>query len=188
MAGENTPVRLLQGGSVLEVATAGSVSIASGGSIQVASGGVLNVASGGSYVNAGEQAVTGRTTIADGGSIQVASGGLINVAAGGSVRVPSGGFNAAGTVSIGGTVGRWAFGSATLTSGTAHVFTGLTQVVAAQATPVTGGINAGTGAGTATGFQLDLSRAANGTAIFLGVTGTSAFTGAGTITFQAFGF
>lgn len=134
----------------------------------------------------------GTLTIASGGSINVESGGIINVAAGGSIRNSGGlalGNNVTipGTVSIGGTAGRWAFGSMPLTSGTAIVITGLTQVVAASVTPVTAGINAGTGAGTATSFQIDLSRADTGTVFALGLTGTAAFTGAGTIVWQAMG-
>ena len=122
----------------------------------------------------------------------VESGGTIDVQSGGSVRYAAGaGFSAdsvtAGTLTLGGTQGRWAFGSAALTSGTVRIFTGLGQVVSASVTPVTAGINAGTGAGTATSFQIDLSRAANGTVFALGVTGTAAFTGAGTVTWQAFG-
>jgi hypothetical protein len=127
-----------------------------------------------------------------GDRLTIESGGTIDVLAGGSVRYAAGaGFSAdsvvAGTLSLGGTVGRWAFGSATLTSGTVPIFTGLGTVFAASITPVTAGINAGTGAGTATSFQIDLSRATNGTVFALGVTGTVAFTGAGTVTWIAMG-
>lgn len=45
----NTPVRHLQGGSVLEVAPSGTALISSGGSIQVASGASLNVAIGATF-------------------------------------------------------------------------------------------------------------------------------------------
>lgn len=53
MAGENTPVRFLPGGSTQEVASSGTLSIKSGGSINVESGGVINVASGGSITGNG---------------------------------------------------------------------------------------------------------------------------------------
>ena len=125
--------------------------------------------------------------------MEVASGGTISILAGGSVQNAGGasfgaGATFAGTVSIGGTAGRWAFGSAVLTSGTVMIYTGLSQVVSAAVSPLTAGINAGTGAGTATSFQYDFSRAANGSIFALGLTGTSAFTGAGTVTFHAFGY
>ena len=122
----------------------------------------------------------------------VGSGGTLSILAGGSVQNAGGasfgaGVTFSGTVGIGGTFGRWAFGSAALTSGTVMFYTGLSQVVSVAVTPVTAGINAGTGAGTATGFQVDLSRAANGSVFALGVSGTVAFTGAGTVVWQAFG-
>lgn len=130
--------------------------------------------------------------IGNGGSLNIASGGALTIAAGGSfvpgnnaINTPGASF---GSITIGGTSGRWAFGSAALTSGTVMVYTGLSQVVDAGATPITAGINAGTGAGTATSFQIDLSRAANGSVFFLSLTGTLAFTGAGTITWRAFGY
>lgn len=138
----NTPVRHLQGGSVLEVASSGTVKFAAGGSIQ--------------------------------GPVALES-----------VNAADGTF--AGTISLGGTVGRWAFGSATLASGTALVYTGLSQIVDAGASYLAP-LSAGTGAGSATSFQVNPSRFANGTAYFLGLTGTSAFTGAGTITWRAFGY
>lgn len=131
MAGENTAVRFLQGGSVLEVGNGGTLSVLAGGSIQNA-----------------------------------------------------GGMSFSGTVSIGGVPGRWAFGSAALASGTVMVFTGLSQVVSFAITPV----GSGTGAGTATSFQLDLSRAANGSVFAFGLSGTAAFAGAGTVLWNAMGY
>src|SRR5689334_13129552 len=137
MAGENTAVRFLQGGSVLEVASGGTVSVLAGGSIQ----------------NAGGQSIA---------SLSATNGTF------GSMRATDGTFP--GTVSIGGTAGRWAFGSAALTNGSALVFTGLSQIVAAHASPL--GAAPGTGAGTPTSFQVEASRFANGTAFFLGLLGT----------------
>jgi hypothetical protein len=107
-------------------------------------------------------------------------GSVLEVVAGGTISVNG------GVLLLGGTAGRWAFGTAALTSGTALVYTGLTTVVSANAAAITVGNN-GTGAGTATSFQMDYSRAANGTVYFFGVTGTAAFTGAGTFAWQAFG-
>ena len=136
MAGENTPVHFLQGGSVLEVGAGGTINVLSGGSIQNAGG--ASFGAGASF---------------------------------------------AGTIGIGGTFGRWAFGSAALASGTAMIYTGLSQVVSFAVTPV----GSGTGAGTATSFQLDLSRAANGSVFAFGLTGTAAYAGAGTVLWQGFG-
>lgn len=139
MAGENVPVRFLQGGSVLEVASGGSISILAGGSIQNA-------------------------------------GGL------------SLGANAAfsGTVSIGGTAGRWAFGSATLDNGTALVYTGLSQIVSVAATPLK--TSPGTATTSPSSFQIDPARFANGTFYTLGLAGTFNYAGAGTFTWQALGY
>lgn len=121
-----------------------------------------------------------------GSALEIASGGTLAAASAGSVSLPSG-VTFGGNVTIAGTTGAWAFGSAALASGTAMIYTGLSTVQHASVTPVTAGINAGTGAGTATSFQIDLSRAGNGSVFALGLTGTSAFTGAGTVTWAAFG-
>lgn len=129
-------------------------------------------------------------TVDSSGTLQILAGGSFQSAGGASFGAGAtfgAGASFTGTVGIGGTFGRWAFGSATLASGTTMFYTGLSQVVSVAVTPVTASINAGTGAGTATGFQVDLSRAANGSVFALGVTGTAAFTGAGTVVWQAFG-
>lgn len=125
----------------------------------------------------------GTIELLSGGSIQIASGAAVSYAAGASLVTDTA---TIGTLTLGGTAGRWAFGTSTLTSGTALVYTGLGLVQSAFAAAITTGNN-GTGAGTATSFQLDYSRAANGTVYFFGLTGTSAFTGAGTFAWQAFG-
>jgi len=149
-----------------------------GGSVwTIDSGGREEVLSGGTF------------RVASGGSVQIESGGVFNVASGGSLTM-TGGLSAdslvVGTLTLGGTQGRWAFGSTTLASGTALVFTGLGQIIHAEASYLAP-LSAGTGAGSATSFQVNPTRFANGTAYFLGLTGTSAFTGAGTITWAAFG-
>jgi hypothetical protein len=143
MAGENTPVRFLPGGSVLEVASGGTVSVLAGGSIQ----------------NAGGQSVA-------------------------SLSATNATF--AGTVSIGGTAGRWAFGSAALDTGTALVYTGLTQIVAVHAAPIKA--SPGTATTAPSSFQIDASRFANGTFYALGLAGTFNYAGGGTFTWQAHGF
>lgn len=130
-----------------------------------------------------------------GGSVlEVASGGTISVLAGGSIQNAGGqsvaslsATNAtfAGTVSIGGTSGRWAFGSAALDGGTALVYTGLTTIVAAQASPIKA--SPGTATTSPSSFQIDASRFANGTFYALGLAGTFNYGGAGTFTWNAFG-
>ena len=102
---------------------------------------------------------------------------------GGSRWVVGGTLTVTGQLSVGGTAGRWAFGSAALTSGTAMIYTGLGQLLSAHVTP----IGSGTGAGTATSFQFDWSRAAQGSIFAFGLSGTTAFTGAGTVLWTAFG-
>lgn len=142
MAGENTAVRTLQGGSVLEVASGGTISVLAGGSIQ----------------NAGGQSIA-------------------NLSATNATF--------AGSISIGGTVGRWAFGSNTLDNGTQLVFTGLSQIVAVQATPLK--TSPGTATTSPSSFQIDPARFANGTFYALGLAGTFNYAGAGTFTWSAFG-
>lgn len=85
MAGENTPVRLLQGGSVQEVASSGTVLVKSGGSVQVESGGIFAVASG------------GRLDVASGGTINFGASSLGAVSYG-SVVLTNGG---SATVGVG---------------------------------------------------------------------------------------
>ena len=143
MAGENTAVRFLQGGTVLEVASGGTISVLAGGSIQ----------------NAGGQSIA-------------------------SLTATNASF--AGTVSIGGTAGRWAFGSTTLDNGTQLIFTGLSQVVAAFASPLK--TSPGTATTSPSSFQIDPARFGNGTIYALGLAGTFNYAGAGTITWSAFGY
>lgn len=144
----NVPVRLFQGGSVLQVAASGTIDAGAAGSVSLPA------------------------------SVLFTTGTVVQF------RATDGTF--AGTVSIGGTVGRWAFGSATLTNGTSLIFTGLSQVVSAHVNAV--GAAPGTGAGTAASFQIEASRFANGTIYALGLIGTFSFTGAGTVLWSAFGY
>ena len=214
MAGENTPVRFLPGGSTQQVAASGSVVIQSGGSVQVESGGIINVASGGSIVNAGEQSITGNITIPSGGTITVAaggsiqqagaqhvtgltniaSGGSINVASGGSIQVVSGGviraaaatgLSAPAGMLMNGTVMKWAMGTMTLTSGVGTLgVVGFTRVMAATANNILGEAS---GNGSATSVHVDLSLSGAGSVIFRAIAGTLGYAANQVISYQAMG-
>jgi autotransporter passenger strand-loop-strand repeat protein len=158
----------LQGGSTTNVDSGGTIAVLSGGSIRVASGGVLSivvVASGGTL------------SVASGGSQQVASGGNVNIAA-------SPGFTAPLGITLGGTIGRWAFGTATLTSGIGTIATGMIRVHSANANTVLG---QDPGLGTHTATIVDLSLSAAGSVIFRAAAGTLPFTANTVIAWQAFG-
>ncbi len=126
-----------------------------------------------------------------GGSVlEVGPSGTIRILAGGSLTNAGGlslgsDVSFSGTVSIGGTAGRWAFGSATLDSGTQLVYTGLSQIVAVSATPLKA--SPGTATTSPSSFQIDPSRFANGTFYALGLAGTFGYAGAGTFVWNAFG-
>lgn len=142
MANENVPVRFLQGGSVLEVASGGTVSILSGGSIQ----------------NAGGQSVANLTATT---------------------------LTVTNPITLGGTAGRWAFGTVGLASGVGTIATGLTTVVSAGGWSVSGVQG---GAGSMSSVVVDNSLFASGSVIFRGLAGTLAFTGNnGTINWFAMG-
>ena len=148
MAGENVPVRFLQGGSVLEVASGGSISILAGGSIQ----------------NAGGQAFSGSVTI---------SGSL-------SVTGPLGAPN----ITIGGTLGRWAFGTVGLTSGLGTIATGLTRVISANAAGLLGEAPNG---GSVHWVLADLSLSGAGSVILRAGSANGQFGANCTVAWQAFG-
>ena len=150
----NTPVRHLQGGSVLEVASGGTISISAGGSIQNA----------GAVSNSGPQTFSGSVTV---------SGSL---SATGPVGAPN--------ITLGGTLGRWAFGTVGLTSALGTVATGLTRVVAAVGNVVAGEAS---GLGSTTTVQVDLSLSAAGSVIFRTSIGTLPAAVNGTISWAAFG-
>lgn len=162
MAGENVPVRLLQGGSTQEVAASGSIVVKSAGSVQVESGGVINVAAGGSFINAGGQAFSG------------------SVVASGSLSVT--GVVAAPAITLGGTFGRWAFGTVGLTSGVGTITTGLNRTIAAGAN-----INGRPGLGSLLTVTHDLSLSDTGSVIFWAGTQAGSYTGNATISWWAFG-
>lgn len=136
-----------------------------------------------------------------GGSVWVVgASGTLDAGAAGSVSMPASvmftngtvaSFRAndgtfVGTITIGGTVGRWAFGSAALDTGTALVYTGLTTIVSVSATPLK--TSPGTATTAPSSFQIDPSRFANGTFYALGLAGTFNYAGGGTLTWQAFGY
>lgn len=140
----NTPVSHLQGGSVLEVASGGTILVQSGGSIQ-------------------------------------SSGGLAaaNFSASGTVT--------AGQLLLGGTAGRWAFGTATMTAGgSVFINTGLTTVVsgAANALAARAAVNA---AGGTYDVQVDPARFANGTLTLISVANGTVTPGGGNVSWTAFG-
>ena len=121
---------------------------------------------------------SGTISIVSGGSIQVASGAIINVASGGTLNV-------AGAFQVGGTAGRFAFGTAGLASGVGTIATGLTTIVSVSANVISGVQG---GAGSMSSAVYDDSLRASGSAIFRGLAGTLAFTGNnGTIAWIAFG-
>lgn len=145
----NTPVHILQGGSVLEVGPSGTISILAGGSIQNAGG----QSSSGSQVFSGSVSVTGVI--------------------------------AAPAITLGGTIGKWAFGTATLTSGVGTLgFPGFTRVISVNANPILGEAS---GLGSPTGVQTDYTLAGAGSIIFRVVAGTLGYGANVNIGYQALG-
>jgi hypothetical protein len=127
-----------------------------------------------------ETASKGTTLISSGGSLQVASGGAVYLA--------SGAHTAAGTVSIGGVSGAWAFGTATMTAGGSVVVnTGLTTVIGATSNPLRAGTVLNGGMGTYA-VQIDASRFANGSILLHSVAGGTITPGGGTVAWTAFGY
>ncbi len=154
----NTPVRHLQMGSQLTVATSGTIVLHTGGSMQVESGAVIQIAAGGSLVNAGGIALGAGVTLTN---------PTINV------------------ITLGGTTGKWAFGTVGLTSAVGTIgLPGFTRVLSA-----TGNVIAGeaSGAGSTTSVQIDLSLAAAGSIIFHTSIGTLPAVVNGTVAWLAFG-
>jgi len=134
MSDYNTPIKILQGGSVLQVASGGTISISAGGSIQNAGG----QSSAGSQVFSGSVSVTGVI--------------------------------AAPVITLGGTIGKWAFGTTTLTSGVGTLgFPGFTRVMSANANIILGEAS---GLGSATSVHTDYTLAGAGSVIFRAVAGT----------------
>lgn len=120
--------------------------------------------------------------VAAGGSVLISSGGSIQVASGGAVNIPTG--MSVTTMSIGGTLGRWAFGTAALASGVGTIATGMNRVLAANANAILGEAS---GNGSATGVHVDLSLSAAGSVIFRALAGTLGYAAGATISWNAFG-
>jgi len=145
----NTPVRILQGGSVLEVASGGTISILSGGSIQ----------------NAGGQSFAGSVIVS--GSLSVT------------------GVAGAPALTLGGTYGKWSFGTVGIAAGVGTFATGLSRVLSANANPLLGEAQ---GAGSAVFVLVDLSLSGAGSVIVrLGSVGGALWNAGGTVTYSAFG-
>jgi len=197
--GPSGTLSLLSGGSI-QVASGAIINVASGGSIvnggansfsgvqTVASGGTLLAASGGSVqvASGGAVSVAGLETVLTGGTLLVNSGGSVQVASGGALNVAAAtGFSAPAGITLGGTAGKWAFGTFGLNAGVGTVATGLTTVVAATSSPISA-VQGGLGSMTAA--VVDMSLFASGSIIFRGLAGTLAFTGSnGTVAWMALG-
>ncbi len=197
--GPSGTVSLLAGGSI-QVASGAVLNIASGGSLvnaganslagvqSIASGGTLLAASGGSVqvASGGAVSVAGLETVLTGGTLLVNSGGSVQVASGGAVSVAAAtGFSAPAGITLGGTAGKWAFGTLGLNAGVGTVQTNLTTVVSANAVSLSAVQG---GAGSMSGVVIDPVNFANGSVIFRGMAGTLAFTGNnGTVAWFAIG-
>lgn len=128
----------------------------------------------------------GTLTVATGGSINVESGGVINIASGGSltgngVNLTAPVFN---NITVGGTLGRFAFGTVGLTSGLGTIATGLTRVVSAQAAGILG---EPPNIGSVHWVLADLSLSASGSVIFRAGSANGQFGANATIAWSAWG-
>jgi hypothetical protein len=129
------------------------------------SGGTLQVLAGGSIQNAGGQSSSGS---------QVFSG---SVSVTGVIGAPA--------ITLGGTLGKWAFGTLSLTSGVGTLgVPGFTRVLSANANAVLGEAS---GNGSATGVHIDLSLSGAGSVIFRALAGTLGYAANQVITYNCFG-
>ena len=137
------------------------ITITQGGTqIIVGSGGTLVVQSGGSIQNAGGQSLSGGVSL-------------------------TGAVSITGPINLGGTVAKWAFGTAALTSGVGTIgLPGFTRVLTATASPILG---EAPGLGSFTTVMVDLSLAASGSIIFHAGAGTLPYSNNGTVSWHAFG-
>lgn len=148
MSDFNTPIKLRQGGTVLEVGAGGTINILAGGSIQ----------------NAGANSNSGSVTFS--GSLSVT----------GVIGAPA--------LTLGGTLGRWSFGTSALTAGLGTIATGLNRVVAANAVTVLGEPPS---AGSALFVLVDLSLSASGSVIYRAGSANGQFGAGATVSWAAFG-
>ena len=137
-----------------------------GGSVlEVGPGGTISILAGGSIVNAGGNANSGSVIFS--GSVSIT----------GVIGAPA--------ITLGGTAGRWAFGTVGLASGVGTIATGMTTVVSAGGFSVSGVQG---GLGSMSSVVVDNSLFSSGSIIFRGLAGTLAFTGSNvTVNWMAFG-
>ena len=136
-----------------------------GSVLQVGPSGTINVIAGGSIQNAGAMALSGSVTVS--GSLSVT----------GVVAAPQ--------ITLGGTTGRWAWGTVGIASGVGTVATGFSTVFTAQTTVISGVQG---GLGSMSSVVVDDSLFTSGSIILRGLAGTLAFTGSnGTLAWFAVG-
>ena len=118
--------------------------------------------------------------------VQILQGGsVLNIGAGGSLVTTSAAQVALGNITLGGTVGKWSFGTATLTSGVGTLgFAGFTRVLGATANIILGEAS---GNGSATGVHVDLTLSGAGSVIFRALAGTLGYAANQVISYHAFG-
>jgi hypothetical protein len=118
----------------------------------------------------------------------VDSGGTLQILAGGSIQNAGGVSLGAGVsvtnLTVGGTLGRWAFGTAGFASGVGTIATGLTRVVSASIQPISPDAP---GLGSFVTAVIDLSLSGAGSIIVRAGAGTLPYTNGGTYAWQAFG-
>lgn len=118
--------------------------------------------------------------------VQILQGGsVLNIGAGGSLVTTSAAQVALGNITLGGTVGKWSFGTATLTSGVGTLgFAGFTRVLGATANIILGEAS---GLGSPTSVHTDYTLAGAGSVIFRAVAGTIGYAANVNIGYNAFG-
>jgi len=155
----------LQGGSQWAVSDEGTLTIATGGTLQVDSGGIINIAAGGSLVNAGGQAFSGSVTFSGSASFT------------GPIAAPS--------ITLGGTIGKWAYGTVALTAGLGTLgIPGFTRVFAASANAVLG---EAPNIGSVHWVLCDYSLAGAGSVIFRAGSANGQFGAGATVSYIAIG-
>lgn len=113
------------------------------------------------------------------------NGSVLNITASGSINMAAGAvFSAPSGLTVGGTLGRFAFGTVALTSGVGTVATGLTRVISASVQPVSPDPP---GLGSFTTAIIDLTLSAAGSIIIRAGAGTLPYTNNGTAAWMAWG-
>lgn len=106
-------------------------------------------------------------TLQDGTTLEIATGGTLNING--------------GALLLGGTAGRWSFGTASISGGVGTIATGLGTVIGATATVAQDAV------GTFSSVVINYSLATSGSIVCYAVGGTVAVAG-GRIAFTAFGY